>query len=208
MAKFDTVLVHPTEQELAQTLTGAAKAVTLWDLSTGERVPCSAGSNWASNYVTFSPAGGLLAVAVSPQRVILIDASSSQVRRTWEGPGETRITRLAFSPDGCYLIAAGHDGARMWEIATGRLWSVPLEHEEVAFSPDSCTLAAPGRREGVDFWDVRHKDDKPTRLSPSPYRGVVSIAFSPDGHWLAAGQPRGVKLWPWRALLEAAKRNT
>jgi WD40 repeat protein len=62
----------------------------------------------------------------------------------------------------------------------------------VSFSPDSQTVAAGGAL-GVVLFDVESGE---RRVLPEEHkRGVMSLAFSPDGTQLASGVPDGIRLW-------------
>ena len=97
--------------------------------------------------VVWSPDGLTLAAAVvgsgnEPGSVQLWNALSGDKLRSIE---QVRVTRLAFSPDGKLLAAAGDAGVIVWNLADGyKLSNTPLIGvwaRSLAFSPDSRILA-------------------------------------------------------------------
>jgi WD40 repeat protein/serine/threonine protein kinase len=119
------------------------------------------------------------------------------------------VSCFAPSPDGQRLATGSYDQAlKVWDMRTGHEL-VPLHREldgtvdSVVFSPDGQLLAAainhskPREEAGpgeVKLWDMR------TRRELHCLRGhsklVGSIAFSPDGKWLAsASADQTLKLW-------------
>ncbi|MER6047701.1 AAA family ATPase, partial [Streptomyces sp. NPDC001793] len=133
------------------------------------------------------------------------------------------ILSVAFSPDGHTLAVAGHVGDHtrdwagngivdLWNVTTpghpvsrGRPVSTKFSSvESVAFSPKGHTLAA-GTADGtVSLWNVTHPDattplGQPLTVpskSTDSVNSIDSVAFSPDGHTLAAGTSQGtVSLW-------------
>jgi dipeptidyl aminopeptidase/acylaminoacyl peptidase len=136
------------------------------------------------------------------------------------------VSSVAFSPDG-HTLAAGYGGYGMsaqggvvlWDAAR-RVWSAPEllpvpegSVHSVAFSPDGHTLAAGCSRNvgkkgvigSVVLWDAARRVWSAPELLPVPEGFVESVAFSPDGHTLAAGYglsaQGGVVLW------DAARRG-
>jgi WD40 repeat protein len=170
---------------------------------------------------TVSPDGRTLAAGTRNGQVMLWDITDP--RRPVPAPHiRTGLTRLiesiAFSPDGKILAAGSDDGhIGLWNLANRRRpvpVGVPLNGDNgyvlmVAFSPDGRTLAAatagdvslPGRprREGaVLLWDMtnQYKPSRFGRALEGPKDYVYSVAFSPDGRSLAAGNAKGtVQLW-------------
>jgi WD40 repeat protein len=123
----------------------------------------------------------------------------------WSVPSARRIrvlrspggaSRVAFSPSGSLVAAAGNDGAaRTWETAGGKrrgMYKVSKRRlTDVVFSPDGRLLLATGS--DVQTRDVRTGARRHELVGHS---GPVSRgAFSPDGQWIATTGPITVGLW-------------
>ena len=115
---------------------------------------------------------------------------------------------MAFSPDGHTLAAGDSDGT---DLAVERHRPRPPHPDRAA--PDrphrqrrlggvQPGRAHPGRRQHYDgtirLWNVTDPAH-PTQIGQpltGPTSGVDSVAFSPDGHTLAAGSDDGT-IWLW-----------
>jgi WD40 repeat protein len=112
----------------------------------------------------------------------------------WVKEGRSRVSALAFSPDG-NLLAAGYEDMRvvLYDAQTGEPIRVLRGHTggvyDVAFSPDGRLLAS-GAGDGTMLWDVETGARVHT-LEGSAYK----VAFSPDGRLLATKEGMTVILW-------------
>jgi len=70
------------------------------------------------------------------------------------------LYRVAFSPDGTILAAAGCERTvRLWDVENGgMLRALPHDDElmAVAFSPDGTLLASAGHGNQVYLWGIPH----------------------------------------------------
>ena len=149
-------------------LLGAARAILLLaagnfgqvGLSQGEIPPVRTLGVGAVASVVFSPDGRYLAVGtIGGSSVQLIDTSSWQVIRTFEGH-TSGVTSVAISPDGRLLASGSGDGTiKLWEVATGREVRTLEGHTDwvlsVAFSPDGKLLASGSPDHTIKLWDIR-----------------------------------------------------
>lgn len=121
--------------------------------------------------LAFSPDGSSIAVGSQDKSLRLIDSTSGDMLWRVEFDGE--INTLAFSPDGSSVAAGSNDTSmRLFESKSGRLrWRVPRFDSGL-----SKLLGDPDK----DDW-------------------ILTLAFSPDGSFIAAGS-RGASL----RLFEAA----
>jgi WD40 repeat protein len=106
---------------------------------------------------------------------------------------------LAFSPDGRYFVEGVDDDARLWDTETGELVRVldsapPMTTPPgaLAFSADGSTLALNDYNRNL--YILRTADS--TELAHySGNTGSFSVAFSPDGQWLATTGPANILLF-------------
>ena len=177
-------------------------AVQVWE--TGDRSrsgpPIDFGADpWE---VRFSPDGRHLAVAGGGDtgKLTVVDVATRQPLGGIEAVFPSRVTALAFTPDGTQVVLGCLDGSVLvWNIpewtetaslAAGN--SIPVAAAEI--SPDARTVAT-DLSTGVQLWDVDAVSALGAPLVGHPTK-VQALAFSPDGRVLASADQEGeIRLW-------------
>jgi serine/threonine protein kinase/Tol biopolymer transport system component len=171
----------------ASTAPGHALLCTLTDPHTG---------NFGAFDAAFSPDGKTLATADSNGSTYLWNAASGHRIATLTDPrtGQVGVYGAVFSPDGKTLATADSNGSTyLWDVASGHRIATLAGFQAGAFSPDGMTLA--GSHNGItQLWDVASGHLIATFTDPDDV--TRTVAFSPDGKTLAAGDGNGVTyLW-------------
>jgi hypothetical protein len=122
-------------------------------------------------------------------------------RRLAEFTTKTRLTGLAFSPDGQTLLTTAFNApVYAWEVATGQLVR-KLERATYLYSPDNRLLA--GAAEALKVFDL-YSGRFLLECKTGGY--VFNFAFPPDSKWLAVSCPdTTVAVWPAAAEAAAGK---
>ena len=111
--------------------------------------------------------------------------------------GKGPISRIAYSPDGKLLAAAGSVGVWLYDAESmtekGLLESAPDHLYSLAFSPDGKTLATGSAYKAVQLWNVQ--DRRKIEVLTDFWGRASPIAFSPNGKHLAVAEMRGIHLW-------------
>jgi WD40 repeat protein len=198
-----TVAFSPDGTTLASGSGTNDRSIILWDVLTASAL----GETLAS-----SPTGPGYSVTISPDSKTLAVTGNDNIIRLWDvatrQPVNMTLTSeggpffgVAFNMDG--EIAAAHSDSTvvLWDLATGRPRNTKItgldEVQAVAFSPTSPLLASGScaARSGLDgtcrearvqLWDVANLQPAGQPL-PGVITSVLSLAFSRDGKWLAAG---------------------
>jgi WD40 repeat protein/transcriptional regulator with XRE-family HTH domain len=214
------VTVSPDRRLLAAT--GDDGSLRLWNVALPGRPTLAsaltqAGGKWPLYVAEFSPNGKLLAAAGPGPAVTLWEMSGSRATRL-HGPiaGKGDALAIAFSPDSATLAVASRDGTvRLWDVsdparatADGAPLVIPKSGtpDSVAFSPDGAMLAAGSTAGTAWLWRVPSRASLAAGAAPAPLPGmpltgpaaeVSGVAFSPDGHEIAASS-KDEKVWLWR----------
>jgi WD40 repeat protein len=178
----------------------------LLDSATLQR-PAPAVQGDGAHSVAFSPDGQLLAVATIFGRVSLWSIATNDEVAVFHHPDSSggaigRNLRVAFSPDGTALVAAGGQTVLSWGLATATerrvLYGPQSTVEGLAFHPEGRLLAvAHGAKRGGDatltLWDVSSS----TGDILNQVTGLDALfwaEFHPDGTLLATCDGQALKL--------------
>ncbi len=186
---------------------GTDMLVTIWE-STG-RTPHRVlrGHRYLVYEVAWSPDGRWLASSGWDNAVRLWDATTGEARQILRDPNhvDTIFFGVAWSPGGKFLASASaQHGVQVWEMPAGtRRWDgstqQPTRLRHVDWSPDGTRLVGGGSDGFVYVWDAT--DGTLLRRLVGHNEAIMSVAWSPDGNWLAsAGSGReGGQLFVWEA---------
>jgi WD40 repeat protein len=115
----------------------------------------------------------------------------------WRHPD--RVTSAEYSPDGRRVLTACADGfARVWDLATGRVVTLPLRHSsevlQATFSPDGHRILTAGADDTARVWDAATGQ---ALTPPLRHRSrVTCVAFSPDGRRVLTASADGTaRVW-------------
>jgi WD40 repeat protein len=180
---------------------GMDKLIRLWDTET-----------WKQRAAFKSNRASIHCLALSPDATTLAsgDAGLSGCVRFWDlasgketvsFPGHAYgVDSLAFSPEGKLLAAVPSRGpVNIWDMTAKKRWSIephgdPESEEDntgvldCKFSPDKRTLAlAEHHQHMISLYDISTKKEKAQLLGHK--LAVLSLAFSPNGKYLASVSP-------------------
>ncbi|HZX97572.1 MAG TPA: protein kinase [Myxococcales bacterium] len=172
----------------------------LWRVSTGAHdIRLQGPADFAGGAaIAAAPAGAQVAVGDVAGHVALWDLSKARVSSTLELPSGP-VTGLAFSPDGKFLAAAGHDdNAYLFQLPGGARIALSGRGgvvDCVAFSPDGESVAVGGLDGAVRLFRVPGGAQQ--RVLGAPGIGpVLAVTISPDGELVAAaGEDRAIRIW-------------
>jgi WD40 repeat protein len=185
-----------------------------WEIETGEplMLPASGVDEAdAAISLAFAPDGQTVALGLPGGRVRLCDLANSICNQTLVADFPGDVVSLAASPDGAQLAAAyaytletyPSPAAQVWQMPAG----VPLHPlaapniAYVTYSPGgellaTLTVLAETYQRNFPYGVIQLWSSTGEQLAALPPTDVVRLAFSPDGHILAAGLSEGqVQLW-------------
>ncbi len=169
-------------------------SATVWKLSSSAQ-PLSLPGDRRLRAIAFSPDGSVIATGDEDGAIKLWAAGSGKpLDRQLEPDGEhhhlLRIRSLGFGPDG-KLVSAGMDKTlKVWNPANGKLIAALSTKGVInALAIHDGRLATASDDE-IRIWDIAPLRALSTLTRPGD--GALSLAFSPDGRYLAAGAEDGV----------------
>jgi WD40 repeat protein len=179
---------------------GGDRSVQVWDLLQ-RRVVARISGEEDSPLMTFAVSGDGQKIATGSAKgeIGIWDSDNGKLVRKLTGHTE-QITAVALSRDGNLAVSSSIDQTiRGWDTAAGKeQWQYSAAGFAVAISiaPNGKLFGVAEVAEGGSIQVRSLRDGNAIRTLAMPFRGVVTLSFSPDSSQLAtAGSGNAVRLW-------------
>ena len=180
--------------------TGHRGAISIHEVASGRIITTVRGHGSIGRVVAFSPDGKQIVTSGEHEHapIQVFDAATGVHLRSVSGAPE-RPLALAYRPDGREIATADRKRpiVTVWQVEGGRPLRTLIGHTHpiyaLAYSRDAKLLASAAPGGGVIVWDAGTGERLLTLPSPSDF--TDSLAFSPDGRYLAAPVERQVRIW-------------
>jgi WD40 repeat protein len=170
---------------------GVDGVVRLWEVATGKLQRVLRGHVGGVPRLAFSPDGKLLATAGHNDRSVRLwdVATGWQLRELLQ---DDHVHSVAFSADGRSLAIGTNSKRHVWDLAKEQVsYTLPGGAWQVAFRPDGHVLASAGHEPDLRLWDVNTKPERERVLPLFKGSPIHHVAFTPEGSYLATGNPDG-----------------
>ncbi|HYP27220.1 MAG TPA: hypothetical protein VE262_10925 [Blastocatellia bacterium] len=167
-----------------------SKVVELWDAESQRHVSTLEGHLWPIISLAFSADGSRLATGGEDNVVKLWDMKSLKETFSFKGHGDV-VNSIAFSRDGNLLVSGSDDGTlKLWDTNSRRnIRAFNQSPRSWAIAPDGMVLATGGRSEIIQ----RDLNSQELKIGADElYTDFTSIAYSPDGRYIAGSQEFGL----------------
>lgn len=165
------------------------ETVKVWNTKTGLPIRDLTGHLGRIRSVAFSPDGKLIAGAGQETVIRLWNAATGEPAGVFAGHTD-EVEGVAFVADGTALLSVGNDRVLIcWDLATKqKRWKSEIGVASivgVSPSPDSTMAVTVDNEAAVRLWDVQ--SGAQVKVVYDPEGLTRSVAWSPDGRWIAVG---------------------
>jgi WD40 repeat protein len=191
---------------------GKDNTVSIWQIADGKELRIL-GHGTSVGALAFTSDGRMLVAGCDNGTFKLWELATGAEKGTWEGRGSPQ--RLAFLPDGRLLAELGERDSfkahlRGWDWKRGALQSdltvshTLIPHRAKDLGPAAHVFAVCYDDGSIRLWQAGTGPPRQRtfRLFPRSSLAPTSVAFSPEGRYLAAGNPDGTV-----CLLRLAERG-
>lgn len=196
---INAAVFSPDGRQLALATTAD---IRVWNLTGELAASFNPGEDRIADGLAFTEGGSLLIASIQDGIIIVFDvvqmSKVCEYRTQRFGKSEWGRYPVAFSADGSHVfLATEPKGAEICDVRTGK--ALPLEKAPKVFSPaafsnDGSHVAVSLGQDTLSVWDTASRKPIWRKKGKDPY-GLVSLVFSPDGHFLLAGNFKNLRVF-------------